>query len=152
LLTAGVGYSDATDQSDWIVELKRAQGGFMKLAASAGHAFTTCPFTGQTLSTQHTVVVHFDEGKQVAIFYKFLGKRPFYIVVTGFAGVKSFLYLPDSNALLRLSASLFEWGPPQCLVEQFYRLAMPRAPLVSRYFTSTTTPCVINGTVNNLVD
>jgi hypothetical protein len=135
---------------DWFAELERVQGGFSKLCALAGHAATTCPFTGRTISSQHCFTVPSNELKQVFLFYRFESTEPFYIVVGGFSGSKMFLYLPNRNVILRLSAPLFEWGEPQGAVDQFTRLVMPQAVAAARYLSAATEPAALVGTMDNV--
>jgi hypothetical protein len=139
-----------TSSSTLFSELRRVQGGFSKLAASSGRAFTTCPFTGRTVSTQHCLAIPHSSSKQVFLFYRFSSTYTFYIIVNGFSGSKQFLYVPEKNVLLRLHTPAFEWGEAQDPVNQFVKLTMCNSRTVYDYLKSDTRTAVLSGTLENV--
>jgi hypothetical protein len=155
LISEGLRYDnnkfDGTkNSSEWQFDLNKAQGGFVKLAALAGKAFITCPFSGRTLTSKHSILVPIDLTKQVAIFYKFKSIKTFYIIIAGFAGSKTYLYVPEDNLILRMMRPTFEWGPPEHIIDQFYKLAIPRAALLRQYLAADTKTCALSATMSNL--
>ena len=141
---------DNSQSLDWFSELQRVQGGFSRMAAVAGEAFTVCPFTGAVLNTKHCLVVPSDGAKQVFLFYKFRSIYDFYLIVTSYSGSKNFIYCPEKNVALRLHAPLFEWGECQSAINQFYRLMLPRARKVASYLQAETERAVLCGTLQNV--
>jgi hypothetical protein len=141
---------DPSRPTVWFSALRRAQGGFTKLAASLGRACTICPFTGAVLSTQHCLAIPHNPTKQVFLFYRFESVHTFYVIVGGFSGSKLFIYIPKTNIVLRLQSPLFEWGHPQHPVEQFTKFVMRNSAAVSDYLHNNTAPAVLTGTMNSL--
>lgn len=141
---------DQTNGVPMMAELRRVQGGFMKLAALSGEAVIICPFTGQRLASRHCLPVPFDESKQVFLFYRFESLVTFYIVVAGFAGGRMFLFCPDKDVFLRLGPPTFEWGSAETCVRRFYEVLLPRSRRVAAYLAKPTRPAVLAGTMNNL--
>lgn len=109
-----------------------------------------CPWTGRTLASRHVFPVSLPAMKQTWLYYRFESQFPFYVQVSAWPGLKTALYLPGLNALIRISDPIYEWGFPHGGVQGLRSIVTPRASAVADYLSGETKTAVLSGTMNNL--
>lgn len=118
--------------------------------ATEGVAFCRCPFTSIALRSFHGFVVPVDELKQSYLFYYFKSVEPFYLVVAGFGGRKTFLYFPLSDIVIQLGDPAHDWGNHAIAIDTLKRLFIENYVEVLHYLSHRTSRCLLGGTLNNL--
>jgi hypothetical protein len=130
--------------------LAERSGAIQVTLASEGVALCRCPFTSIALSSSHGFVVPVDELKQSYLFYYFKSVEPFYLVVAGFGGRKTFLYFPMSDVVVQLGDPAYDWGNHGIAIDSLKRLLIRNYAEVSQYLSRKTSPCLLGGSLNNL--
>jgi hypothetical protein len=119
-------------------------------AAELGYLTCPCPITGVLLKSAHGLPVTVEGAKQTFIFYKFDGASPFYLVVAGFGGRKTFLYLPMIELAIYIGNRRYNWTEAPDQVSLFRALALLNLSNVHDYFARPTQKAVLIDSVDNM--
>jgi hypothetical protein len=135
---------------DYLSNLSHTHGVVQFTAAKLGYVACMCPFTGALLKSEHALPVAIDGAKQSYLFYKFSGLKPFYLVVAGFGGRKSFLYFPLDEIVIYIGEPMYNWGDANYAIDQLRKLILINALAVRDYYSAPTTRSVLFGSIDNL--
>ena len=75
---------------------------------------------------------------RLSYFYKFEGASPFYLVIAGFGGRKTFLYLPMIELVIYIGDRRFNWTEAPDQVDHFRAFALANLLDAYDYFGRTT--------------
>jgi hypothetical protein len=139
-----------SDLEHHLARLGHIHGAAQFTGLAEGVALCACPFTGAILTSRHAVPVASEDTKQCHIFHYFDGGTPFYLAVAGFAGRKTFLYVPSLTLILQLGPPQFDWGDHKFPVDLLHRMVVDNATAYFDYLAGPTEPALLSGTLNNL--
>lgn len=109
-----------------------------------------CPWTGATLQSRHSFAVSLPAMKQAWLFYRFEGQRPFYVQVSAWPGLRTAIFIPELNSLIRIADPIYDWGFATAAVQAFRTTMVCKAQAVVGYLAGDTAPALLSGTMNNL--
>ncbi|MBD8894277.1 hypothetical protein [Roseibium litorale] len=130
--------------------LAKRDGGIQVSLCKEGVAFCRCPFTSIALQSSHGFAVAVDQLKQSYLFYYFQSVEPFYLVVAGFGGKKTFLYFPLTDVVVQLGNPAHDWGNHSLAIETLKRLIVNNFKDVLKYLETSTSSCLLGGSIDNL--
>lgn len=135
---------------DYLNTMSLTHGVSQFTAAELGFVTCVCPFTGALLKSEHTLPIAIDGAKQSYLFHKFSSVQTFYLVICGFGGRKSFIYIPKLEIVIYVGAKMYNWGDPNYAIEKFRNLIICNLINVSAYFSRPTRRTILVNSIDNL--
>jgi hypothetical protein len=130
--------------------MARYDGAHQLTALTSGAIFCPCPFSAAHLRSTHSFSIAIDDWKQCYIFYRFDGLEPFYLLVAGWGGRKTLLYIPRLELALQICDPRYDWGPPDAPIVGLKRQLVSSPSDVYSYLQCDTRPALLMGALNNL--